>query len=56
MGKVVRLTRGSPTDLSSKAAIDGIKPDRRGDPEAAREKRVTDSQGCTDDPGPEKHW
>ena len=59
-GEAVRLTQGSPTDLMLVAAIGTIKPERLGDPEAHWEKTIglwlTDSQGCTEDPGPVKHW
>ena len=55
-GEAVRLTQGSPTDLMLVAAIGTIKPERLGDPEARWEKRVADSQGCTEDPRPVKHW
>jgi hypothetical protein len=44
-GEAVHLTQGSPTDLVPSTAIGAIKPSRRGDPKAAREKRVADSQG-----------
>ncbi len=55
-GEAVRLTQGSPTDLASKAAEGVIKLKRRGDPEVLKEQRVADSQGCTDELRPEKHW
>jgi len=39
------LLKGCPTDLVPSTAIGAIKPNRRGDPKAARDKRVADSQG-----------
>ena len=42
MGEVVRLTQGSPPDLTLKAVRDVRKADRLGDPEAVRGQRVAD--------------
>ena len=51
---MLRLTQGSPPDMTLKAAIDVRKPTRLGEPEAVRGQRVADPRVVLMTQGPRK--